>query len=85
MSRLFLARGDSSVREGDSAAGRPGEVDGTRLLRMVPRSEGRAPQTVRASGAGDQWEARGPPPLQGQHLDQRTQLQGRPERAGTSR
>lgn len=60
-------------------------MDGTRLLRMGPRSEGRASQTLRAPGAGDQREAGGPPPLQREHPDQRTQLQGCPEGEGAAR
>lgn len=82
---LLAARGNCSVWEGDCAAGRPGEVDGTGLLRMDPRSEGRAPETRRAPGAGHQRQAGGPAPLPGEHPDQWTQLQGCPEGEGTAR
>ncbi len=81
----FPAWGNCSVWEGDCAAGGPGEVDCTRLPRMGPLSEGRASQTLRAPGAWDQREAGGPPSLQREHPDQRTQLQGCPEGEGTAR
>lgn len=76
---FLSARGNCSVWEGDCAAGGPGEVDCTRLLRMGPLSEGRASEIVSAPGAGDQREAGGPPPLPREHPDQRTQFQGCPE------
>ena len=82
---LLSARGNCCVWEGDCAAGGPGEVDDTRLLRMGQRPEGRASQTLRAPGAGDQREAGGPPPLPREHPDQWTQLQGCPEGEGTAR
>ena len=83
--RFLSARGNCGVREGDCAPGGLGEVDGTRLLRMDPLSEGRASQTLRDPGAGDQREAGGPPPLPREHPDQRTQLQGCPAGEGTAR
>lgn len=82
---FLSAWGNCSVWEGDCATGGPGEVDCTRLLRMVPLSEGRASQTVCAPGTGDQWEAGSPPPLPREHPDQRAQLQGCPEGEGTAR
>lgn len=82
---FFAARGNCRVWEGDCASGGPGEVDCTRLLRMGPLPEGRAPQTVRAPGAGQQREAGGPPPIPGEHADQRAQLQGCPAGEGTAR
>lgn len=84
MGFFLSARGHRSVREGGGAAGGPGEVDRARLLGMEPLPEGRAPQTLRAAGAGDQREAGGPPPLSGEHPDQRTQLQGCPAGAGAA-
>lgn len=60
-------------------------MDGTGLLGMGQRSEGGAAQTLGAPRAGDQRAARGPPPLQGEHADQRPQLQGCPEGAGAAR
>lgn len=60
-------------------------MDCTRLLRMGPLPEGRASQTVRAPGAGQQREAGGPPPIPGEHADQRTQLQGCPAGEGAAR
>lgn len=60
-------------------------MDGTRLLRMGQQSKGRAVETLGAPGAGDQWEEGGPPPLQGEHPYQWTQLQGCPEGEGTAR
>lgn len=82
--RFLSARGNCGVWEGGCAAGGLGEVDGTGLLRMDPLSEGRAAQTLGASGAGDQRDAGGPPPLPGQHPDQRTQLQRCPTGEGTA-
>lgn len=60
-------------------------MDCTRLLRMGPLSEGRASQTLGAPGAGDQWEAGGPPPLPREHPDQWPQLQRCPEGEVTTR
>lgn len=85
---LFIfsaARGDRRVGEGDRAAGRPGQVDRTGLLRMAQLPEGRAAQAVGAAGAGDQRAAGGPAPLPGKHVHERPQLQGRPAGEGAAR
>lgn len=81
----FSARGNRRVWEGDCATSGPGKVDGTGPVGMGQRSEGGASQTLGAPRAGDQREARGPPLLQGEHPDQRAQLQGCSKGAGESR